>query len=389
MAGEVMDLTWLQVMGLCPYVVVSSEGACRVGWVPAAWCVVRLVVVVAAQLAIYLVVPETGGKGSEDSIATKMGNVMLRVGSQTAFTAASVVLLLCSPRLPRLVQELTALRRMAATLSPPPPLGHNVFTLSFVWASAVYFLYSLFNFSARFIQAVASGGWWLTSLLDVVFWVLSYASLPGVVLLLSGVLLELQAATRAVLPPLWEELLDEVRAEGTQSLLWCAAAPLKTPALALYLRRAHIMLLQTEEVLACVVQYLGRVVLLWLVCGLPFFTFSVYLLLVRLGKEGKIDYNLSLTVLILTTLMAVNMGVEHLMKERHWCAGVFRRLALHPEVAPLPVAGNVAAALERPLQVRITLLFNLGGGCITAVCSLVLSYLVIALQFSSDDGSCG
>ncbi|MPC78616.1 hypothetical protein E2C01_073108 [Portunus trituberculatus] len=311
--GEVMELKWLQVIGLCPYVVVSPEGACRVGWVPAVWCAVRLVVVVAIQVAI-LAVPETGGWESEKSIATKLSMLALRSGSQTAFTLASVVVLACSPRLPRLVQELTALRRMAATLSPPPPLRHNVFTQSFMWANAVYFLFCLSTFSASFLRGVAGDGWWLTPLLDIVFWVLSFASLPGVVLLLTGTFLELQAATRAVLPPRWEELVSEVRAESTQSLLWSAATPLKSPTLPLFLRRAHVTLVQAEEVLACLIQYLGSVLLLWLACGTPFFTFSVYLLLVQL-KEAKVDYNFTLTVLILTTLLAINMAVEHLMKE--------------------------------------------------------------------------
>ena len=317
-----MDLIWLQLMGVCPYVMVSPQGGCRVGWVSATWCVVRLLLLITVQVSSHLLVPVISTEAqSKLNITAKLGTFTLKMGTNLAFISSTVLLLVLNSRLPRLLREMAALRKMMGTHNPSAASGHGPFTIIFLWASLVLYLFYIFDYLGEVTHSLLYGGWWLKPLIGLCDWVLNFPSFPGVVLLLSTVFVQLQAATRAALPHRWEQMLAEIRDEATQWYLpasspACCFPVFPTVFLAPFLKHAQIMLLQTEEVLDCLLEYLGGAILVWLTGGIGFFTFSTYFLLIKLKDKGRLDYfNIVVTVVIILSLLAMNMTVEHLVKE--------------------------------------------------------------------------
>lgn len=259
--GVGMDLWWLRALGFCPYVVVGPGGACRVGWVPAAWCAVLMVLVVALQVSKTLVEgdthPVTGVYST--GIVVTVGNILMGMASPMAFSGARLLLLLFSPRLARLMREVAALQRLSVGLNPAGPKRLGVVSLAYKWTCVVLYLL----ITCKYLGSVVSewgGASWRVWVLSLAVWLFIFPSFPVVVLLLSTELRRLQVATRAVLPPLWEQLVAEVRDEaigGCCSTPWCVAtasapAAAAIPGLAPFMRRARLLLLQTEEVYYCV-----------------------------------------------------------------------------------------------------------------------------------------
>lgn len=325
MAGVGVDLTWLQLIGICPYVMVSPEGTCRISWILATWCVLRLLLLVVSQVCSHLGGPpnDNGGR-STGSIPGKLGFLLLSSGTHLALTGLSVLLLLQGRRLIRLLRAMAAMREMMAILKPSACWSHGFLTFSFVWTNVGFYVWSIFKFSGYFVHAWMDGGRWRAQLFYIVNWILNYPVFLVTMLLASTVLVQLQAATRAALPPGWEQLVAEVAEEATERRASASTVAYSLPgysvaSLAAFLRRSQVMLLQTEEVVACLLQYLGGALLLLLTCGIAFFTFSAYFFLLRLQSEGVFDcYSLALTTVFVTAMLEVTMAVETLVQEvRH------------------------------------------------------------------------
>ncbi|XP_045106995.1 uncharacterized protein LOC123501947 [Portunus trituberculatus] len=395
MAG--VGVTLLQLAGVCPLAAVSSEGAYRVGWVPTTWCALFLVVR-GALLVWYYQAKQALGRDLEAgaSISARIGEFVFVEASQLCSYCISVMLLLATSRLARLLLEMDVLRKMLAAVSSSACWSPGPLTLVYACATVGFFVWTVIRYTCYTISRWATNASWLPELLHLLELVLGWPSHSGVMFLLTSVLAHLCTATRAVLPPQWEQLLAQVR-EGTThspvlrestfvlpgSLPTAATAPAAALALASFLRHARALLQQTEEMVARLMEYLGVALLVIVTTNVLSFTFSAYFSFLKWNAGFTDYYHFSQMAALLLTLLQINMAAEDLLQERRRCARLYRRLLLHHQVEALSMAGEVAAALDRPLQMRVTQLFNLGGTCVTTMCSLVLSYLVIALQFSS------
>lgn len=245
-------MRWLQIVGLCPYVVVGSDGACRVSWLLAAWCVVYLALSVALQ--VWVNVENAASVRVVDSYQRSVlaigGRILLDNGTQVAFSVTRLLLLLLSPCLPPLVREVTALKRLTRGLNPTGPHRLSVTSLVYLWICVLQYLFFIIRL-IQFIVANLCDLDWLVFVLSLGDWLLSFLCFPVVVLLFSLELRRLQAATRAVLPPRWKHLVTEVRDEATgihSTMPWGVPTATATPDLAPFMRRARVLLQQTEEV---------------------------------------------------------------------------------------------------------------------------------------------
>lgn len=247
-----MPLRWLQVAGLCPYVAVGPEGGCRVGWVAAAWCSVHLALSVAMQ--VWMNVEDGSIKRivgfTQSSTVAIAGRILLNKGSQVTFSGVCLLQLLLSPRLPSLMREVAALQRLKCGLNPAGPQRLGATSLVYLVTSLVLYVY-LAGRGLRFVIVAGRSGRWQVSVLALGEWLFTFPCFPAIVLAFTREMRRLQAATRAVLPPRWEHLVTEVRDEDPdvlRSTAWCVSPAAASPDLAAFLRRARVLLLQTEEV---------------------------------------------------------------------------------------------------------------------------------------------
>ena len=116
--GMSVGVAWLQVAGVCPLAAVSREGGYRVEWMPAMWCTVFLAVRGALLVWYYLEKQATGwALESGASISARIGEFVFVDAMQLSSYCCSVMLLLATRRLARLLPEMATLGKMLAAVS--------------------------------------------------------------------------------------------------------------------------------------------------------------------------------------------------------------------------------------------------------------------------------